>query len=145
MAAYLWELYAEVNQLFAENDELARQRRDVHKKIEEKIDPEYEACRYIAEQVLLDHIRTMERIGIHYDLLARESDVIALDFFKAAAAEMTARDVMIPLRRPGEKRLPGHPLRPGKHRQNHRPLQQHHHIRGKRHRLQPVEIQPSAP
>ena len=94
LAAYLWELYAEVNQLFAENDELARQRRDVHKKIEEKIDPEYESCRYIAEQVLLDHIRTMEQIGIHYDLLARESDVIALDFFKAAAAEMTARNVM---------------------------------------------------
>jgi len=94
LAAYLWDLYAEVNQLFAGNDDLARQRRDVHKKIEEKIDPEYQACRYIAEQVLLDHIRTMEQIGIHYDLLARESDVIALDFFKAAAAEMTARNVM---------------------------------------------------
>jgi arginyl-tRNA synthetase len=94
LAAYLWDLYAEVNQLFAGNDDLARQRRDVHKKIEEKIDPEYQACRYIAEQVLLDHIRTMEQIGIHYDLLARESDVIALDFFKAAAAEMTACNVM---------------------------------------------------
>jgi len=95
LAAYLWDLYAEVNQLFAGNNDLAQQRRNVHKKIEENTDPEYEACRYIAEQVLLDHIRTMERIGIHYDLLARESDVIALDFFKAAAAEMTARNVMV--------------------------------------------------
>ena len=103
LAAYLWDLYAEVNQLFAGNDDLAQQRRDVHKKIEEKIDPEYGACRYIAEQVLLDHIRTMERIGIHYDLLARESDVIALDFFKAAAAEMTARNVMIPSADPEKK------------------------------------------
>ena len=81
-----------------------RQRRDVHKKIEEKIDPEYEACRYIAEQVLLDHIRTMEQVGIHYDLLARESDVIALDFFKAAAAEMTARERDDPLRRSRKKK-----------------------------------------
>ena len=103
LAAYLWDLYAEVNQLFAANDDLARQRRDVHKKIEEKIDPEYESCRYIAEEVLLDHIRTMEQIGIHYDLLARESDVIALDFFKAAAAEMTARNVMTRSTDPAKK------------------------------------------
>jgi len=103
LAAYLWDLYAEVNQLFAANDDLARQRRDVHKKIEEKIDPEYESCRYIAEEVLLDHIRTMEQIGIHYDLLARESDVIALDFFKAAAAKMTARNVMTRSADPAKK------------------------------------------
>ena len=103
LASYLWDLYAEVNQLFADNQDLDRQRRDVHKKIEEKIDPEYEACRHIAEQVLLDHIRTMEQIGIHYDLLARESDVIALDFFKAAAAEMTARCVMIESTDPEKK------------------------------------------
>ena len=66
----------------------------MHKKIEDKINPEYEACLYIAQQVLLDHIRTMARLDIQYDLLARESDVIALDFFKAAAAELTARQVM---------------------------------------------------
>ncbi|MEI6614276.1 MAG: arginine--tRNA ligase [Chrysiogenales bacterium] len=94
LAAYLWELYAEVNQLFAANEDYAAARREVHKKIEDKINPEYEACLYIAEQVLLDHIRTMARLDIKYDLLARESDVIALDFFKAAAAELTDRQVM---------------------------------------------------
>jgi arginyl-tRNA synthetase len=94
LAAALWDLYAEVNQLFAADEKLAAQRREVHKKIEEKSEPEYGACLYIAEQVLMDHIRTMERIGIHYDLLARESDVIALDFFKAAASELTGRGVM---------------------------------------------------
>jgi arginyl-tRNA synthetase len=51
----------------------------------------------------MDHIRTMERIGIHYDLLARESDVIALDFFKAAAAELTGRGVMAPSADPEKK------------------------------------------
>ncbi|MCU0275844.1 MAG: arginine--tRNA ligase [Acidobacteria bacterium] len=96
LAAHLWELYAEVNRLFAENEELAAQRREVHKRIEDKLEPEYSACRYVAEQVLLDHIRTMEKLGIQYDLLARESDVIALDFFTAAAAGLTARGVMAP-------------------------------------------------
>ena len=96
LAAYLWELYAEVNRLFADDEALAAQRREVHKKIEEKTEPEYGTCRHVAEQVLLDHVRTMERLGIHYDLLARESDVIALDFFKAAAAELAGRGVMVP-------------------------------------------------
>jgi arginyl-tRNA synthetase len=95
LAPYLWDLYAEVNQAFNTNQKFAAERREVHKKIEDKINPEYEACLYITQQVLLDHIRTMARLDIKYDLLARESDVIALDFFKAAAAELTARQVMI--------------------------------------------------
>ncbi|MCX6558511.1 MAG: arginine--tRNA ligase [Candidatus Aminicenantes bacterium] len=94
LAAYLWDLYAEVNQVFAADEKLAAARRDVHKKIEEKVNPEYETCLYVAQQVLLDHIRTMARLDIQYDLLARESDVIGLDFFKAAAAELTSRQVM---------------------------------------------------
>lgn len=95
LAAYLWDLYAEVNQAFNTNEKFAAERREVHKKIEDKINPEYQACLYIAQQVLHDHIRTMARLDIQYDLLARESDVIALDFFKAAAAELTAHQVMI--------------------------------------------------
>jgi arginyl-tRNA synthetase len=95
LAPYLWDLYAEVNQAFSANEAFAAERREVHKKIEDKIDPEYQACLYIAEQVLLDHIRTMARLDIQFDLLARESDVIALDFFKAAAAELTSRRVMV--------------------------------------------------
>lgn len=96
LAAYLWELYAEVNRLFADDETLAAQRREVHKKIEERTEPEYGTCLHVAEQVLLDHVRTMERLGIQYDLLARESDVIALDFFKAAASELAGRGVMAP-------------------------------------------------
>jgi arginyl-tRNA synthetase len=103
LAAYLWELYAEVNQLFTANEEFAAARREVHKKIEDKINPEYEACLYIAEEVLLDHIRTMARLDIKYDLLARESDVIALDFFKAAAAELGARQVLVMSQDPEKK------------------------------------------
>jgi arginyl-tRNA synthetase len=94
LAPYLWDLYAEVNQAFSTNEKFAAERRDVHKKIEDKINPEYQACLYVAQQVLLDHIRTMARLDIQYDLMARESDVIALDFFKAAAAELTDRRVM---------------------------------------------------
>ncbi|MCU0236384.1 MAG: arginine--tRNA ligase [Acidobacteria bacterium] len=103
LAAMLWDLYAEVNRLFAGDEALAAQRREVHKKIEDKAAPEYEICLHVAQQVLLDHIRTMERVGIQYDLMARESDVIALDFFKAAAAELTGSGVMLPSADPEKK------------------------------------------
>ena len=103
LANYLWDLYAEVNLVFAANEKFAAERRDVHKKIEDKIGPDYQACLYIAEQVLLDHVRTMARLDIQYDLLARESDVIALDFFKAAAAELTSRQVMTMSQDPEKK------------------------------------------
>jgi arginyl-tRNA synthetase len=103
LAPYLWDLYAEVNQAFSANETFAAERREVHKKIENKVNPEYEACLYVAQEVLLDHIRTMARLDIQYDLLARESDVIALDFFKAAAEELTARQVMALSKDPEKK------------------------------------------
>jgi len=142
LAAYLWELYAEVNRLFAADEALAAQRREVHRRIEEKAEPEYATCLYVAEQVLLDHVRTMERLGIRYDLLARESDVIALDFFQGRRRRNGGPRRDGSLLRSRETGLPGHPLRPGKDREDHRPLQRHHHLRGQGHRLQPLEIRP---
>ncbi len=94
LAATLWDLYAEVGRLLADDEQLAAGRREVHKRIEDKAEPEFSVCQLVAERVLLDHVRTMERLGIQYDLMARESDVIGLDFFKAAAAELAARGVM---------------------------------------------------
>ena len=77
LASYLWVLYAEVNRLFSADPACAQQRNEVHKRIEEKLDPEFTICRYVSEQVLRDHIRVMEVLDIRYDLLVRESDIIA--------------------------------------------------------------------
>jgi len=81
LAEYLWRLYPEVNQIFEANEEKSQQRREVHKRIEEKLEPEASVCRYVAHAVLLDHIGVMERIGIRYDLLVHESDIIARGLF----------------------------------------------------------------
>ncbi len=103
VAAYLWYLYPEVSQLFAENEKAKAERDEVHKKIEEKINPEYQISNYIAEEVLKDHIRVMNILGIRYDLLVRESDVIELDFFKESRALMEAKGVMYPSQDPEKK------------------------------------------
>ncbi|MCX6582527.1 MAG: arginine--tRNA ligase [Candidatus Aminicenantes bacterium] len=103
LAAYLWRLYPEVSRLFAENEKAKAGRDEVHKKIEEKINPEYQVSNYIAEEVLKDHIRVMNILGIRYDLLVRESDVIELDFFKESRALMEAKGVMYPSQDPEKK------------------------------------------
>lgn len=94
LASYLWDLYAKVNRLFAGDPSFAQQRNEVHKRIEEKLEPEFTVCRYVSEQVLRDHIRVMELLDIRYDLLVRESDIIALNLFQDASRQLTERQVM---------------------------------------------------
>ncbi|UCH95195.1 MAG: arginine--tRNA ligase [Candidatus Aminicenantes bacterium] len=103
LASYLWDLYPKVSQLFAENEEAKHGRDETHKKIEEKIDPEYSVNQYIAQEVLKDHIRVMHMLGIRYDLLVRESDIIELDFFKEARELMESKGVMYPSQDPEKK------------------------------------------
>lgn len=94
LASYLWYLYADVTKQLAENESFKGERNKVHKKIEEKINPEYEISSYISQEVLKDHIRVMDILGIRYDLLVRESDIIELDFFKDAAEIMREHNIM---------------------------------------------------
>lgn len=94
LASYLWELYPEVNKLFEKDSNMLKQRTQIHEKIEKKTDPEYEVSDYISQEISKDHIRVMDRIGIRYDLLVRESDIIELDFFKEAADIMKKKGVM---------------------------------------------------
>lgn len=100
LASHLWYLYPEVSRLFAEDEEAKKARDDVHKKIEEKHNPEYQVSTYVAEEVLKDHIRVMDILGIRYHLLVRESDIIALDFFTEARALMEQKGVMYPSQDP---------------------------------------------
>ncbi|MCP5101782.1 MAG: arginine--tRNA ligase, partial [bacterium] len=103
LASHLWYLYPEVSKLFAEDQKAKQERDDVHKKIEEKINPEYEVGNYIAEEILKDHIRLMNILGIQYDLLVRESDIMELDFFKDARDLMENKKVMYSSQDPEKK------------------------------------------
>ncbi|MCK5056846.1 MAG: arginine--tRNA ligase [Candidatus Aminicenantes bacterium] len=103
LASYLWQLYADVSKQLAGNDQFKEERNKVHQKIEDKIDPEYEISNYISQEVLRDHIRVMDMLGIRYDLLVRESDIIELDFFKSAAEIMLKNRIMYPSADPEKK------------------------------------------
>ncbi len=103
LAAYLWDLYIEVNKMFKEDEALVEEKKEVHKKIEDKVNPEYEISDYISKEVLRNHIAVMEELDIRYDLLVKESDIIELDFFKEAARILEDKGIMYDSEDPEKK------------------------------------------
>ncbi len=93
IASYLWNLYTEVHKL-PEEESIEAGKKAVHQKIEDKINPEYEMSDYISKSVTKNHIDVMNRLGIRYDLLIRESDIIELDFFTEAAELLKKTGIM---------------------------------------------------
>ncbi|MCD6450904.1 MAG: arginine--tRNA ligase [Acidobacteria bacterium] len=81
---YCWDLYSKVTSYLAENKEEAERRAEVLKEIEEGEGEIAEMASYIAKRIVLAHLKTMERINIHYDLLPWEGDIIRLKFWEQA-------------------------------------------------------------
>lgn len=103
IASYLWGLYSEVNKLFENETKHKEERNRIHKKIEDKVNPEYEINYYISEEVLKDHIRVMNVLGIKYDLLVKESDIIELDFFNQVKDILIKNNIMYYSKDPEKK------------------------------------------
>jgi arginyl-tRNA synthetase len=84
-----WDLYAKATQFFAENKERAATLRGATlKAIEEGRGEEAEVAQVVADAIVSAHLKTMARLGIGYDLLARESEILHLHFWDAAFAKL---------------------------------------------------------
>src|SRR6202166_247564 len=85
-----WDLYAEVRRCYdAEGgadaaSERRRLLRDTLHQLETGRGERAEMGRLVARRVVRRHLATMRRLGISYDLLTRESDILALHFFDRA-------------------------------------------------------------
>jgi len=85
-----WDLYAEVRRWYdAEGgadagSERRQLLRDTLHQLETGRGERAEMGRLVARRVVRRHLATMERLGISYDLLTRESDILALHFFDRA-------------------------------------------------------------
>lgn len=77
-------VYVEVNRRAEVDPEVERMRREVARKIEERGSEEFEAARKVALMVLRDQLKTTSRLGASYDLLVRESDVVATGLWAEA-------------------------------------------------------------
>jgi arginyl-tRNA synthetase len=98
---YCWDLYTKVGLFYRDghptaelNPEKIKLRNDVLHALEEGNNPTAELADYVATRNVECIVDTMERLGIRYDLLARESDILHLHFWERAFELMKSSGVI---------------------------------------------------
>ena len=88
---YCWDLYAKTTHFFEQDKARAAEYRGrTLKAIEEDRGEEAEVAQVVADAIVSLHLKTMARLGIAYDLLARESEILHLKFWDAAFEKLKA-------------------------------------------------------
>ncbi len=95
---YCWDLYTRVGLFYRDgnldgeqNPEKLKLRAEILHAIEEGNNPIAELADYVATRNVEQILDTMERLGIRYDLLARESEILHLHFWERAFQLMKER------------------------------------------------------
>jgi arginyl-tRNA synthetase len=91
---YFWDLYTKVYEYLENNERAISKRNEIHKKIEEGKGEEAELAHQISRRILLCHLRTMERIGVRYDLLPHESHILKLKFWEKAFELLKSKKII---------------------------------------------------
>ena len=81
---HCWDLYARVTQFYEEDKAREVLRGETLKAIEEGRGDAAEIAEIVSTAIVRCHLRTMGRLGVQYDLLPRESEVLRLKFWEAA-------------------------------------------------------------
>jgi len=79
---YCWDLYARVTQFYEEDSNALTWRADALKAIEEGHGELAEMAELISTAIVRRHLETVWRLGIQYDLLVQESEILRLNFWK---------------------------------------------------------------
>ncbi len=90
-----WDSYARVSQHFGENkeDEKAWRHTTLHA-IEEGTGELAEMGHLVSDAIVGCHLRTMARLGIRYDVLPRESEILHLKFWSTAFEQLKERQAI---------------------------------------------------
>lgn len=92
---YCWDLYAEISQRFASDDEQALGwRAETLKALESGEGELAELGEVVADAIVCCHLATMRRIGVSYDLLPRESEILKYRFWSAAFELLKSREAI---------------------------------------------------
>lgn len=97
---YCWDVYARVSAWYNESDDAALKEKRKQLRlmtlhaIELGNNEVAAAADIISTAVLRRHLQTMERLGIEYDFLPRESEILHLHFWDLAFAQMKERGVL---------------------------------------------------
>jgi arginyl-tRNA synthetase len=91
---YCWDLYAGVSQWYEKDKENLKRRGEMLHAIEQGGNEYAEIADMIATAILKRHLQTMERLGIEYDFLPRESEILRLKFWDAAFQQLKDKGVL---------------------------------------------------
>lgn len=89
-----WDLYTRVTQWLAEDKSRLEVRNQTLKEIEEGLGDTAKAGEVIATAIVHCHLRTLDRLGIDFDLLSQESEILHLKFWDAAFKMLKERNAI---------------------------------------------------
>lgn len=81
---FCWDLYSRMASYYADHPESEEWRRETLHRIEQHKGETAELAALVARAIVHGHMKTMLRLGIEYDLLPKESDIIHLHFWDRA-------------------------------------------------------------
>ncbi len=90
-----WDLYARVTGMYTADPAKLALRPMVLKALEEGHGPIAELSAHVTPRIVNCHLDTMARIGVRYDLLPREQDILALHFWESAFAQLRDRGAIL--------------------------------------------------
>lgn len=88
---YCWDLYARTSSYYADHAEAKQWRADTLHAIEAGEGDLAELGHIVADAIVLCHLRTMARLGIRYNVLPRESEILHLKFWANAFEQLKER------------------------------------------------------
>jgi arginyl-tRNA synthetase len=91
---YCWDLYARVSQWYEENRENLKLRLQTLHDIESGGNEAAEIAKLISTAIIRRHLETMERLGIEYDFLPQESEILHLHFWDSAFDQLKQKGVL---------------------------------------------------
>jgi arginyl-tRNA synthetase len=86
-----WDVYAEVGRTYRDRPETQGLRAETLHAIEEGGNLRAAAAELVASAIVAEHMATMGRLGVAYDLLPRESDILRRHFWTQAFALLKER------------------------------------------------------
>ncbi|MFY9530494.1 MAG: arginine--tRNA ligase [Candidatus Acidiferrales bacterium] len=86
-----WDLYTRVTHYLEEDKSRLTERAEVLKEIEEGHGTAAKIAEIVSTAIVQCHLRTLDRLGIDYDLLSRESEILHLKFWDAAFELLKSR------------------------------------------------------
>jgi arginyl-tRNA synthetase len=85
---YCWDLYAQVGDFYAADPARKKLQAETLHAIEKGDNETARLAELVAARIVECHLATMERLGIRYDLLAHESDILRLHFWDRAFEQL---------------------------------------------------------